>query len=136
MFEIFTNTSQVLTENTAISFSNTKFEDCRINLSNDGKSITIKAPGCYLFHFDAIGSSNTVDSPVSIQLFVDGTAQPCAQTTVTTAVAEGENGLSFDTLLQVKPSCCCTSGAQTLQLVMTEAVAATITHANVVIIHL
>lgn len=136
MFEVFSNVSQTLPQNSAISFETIKFEDCRIALSNDGRSITIKAPGKYLLHFDGIGNSTVVDSPLEIQLFVDGTAQPCARTITTTTVADGTEAISFDTLVQVKPSCCCSSGAQTFQLMNVSADPGVITHANVVIIHL
>ena len=136
MFEVFSNTTQTLATSEPISFSITKFEDCRIALSNNGQSITVKTPGKYLVHFDAVGNSTVVDSPITIQLYVDGTAQPCGLTTTTTSTAEGPGALSFDVLITVKPSCCCSEGAQTLQFINTATDTGTITHANVVIIHL
>lgn len=136
MFEVFTNTSQTLTTGTAISFDTTKFDDCRTSLGSSGKTISITTPGRYLIHFDAVGGSSTAATPFTIQLYVNGTACPCAITTNTVATANDALALGFDTLVQVNQSCCCANNNQTYQFVATNAVSGTITHANVVVVRL
>ena len=41
MFEVFTNTSQTMAQNTAVAFDRQKFSDCRVQLNNTGDTITI-----------------------------------------------------------------------------------------------
>lgn len=136
MFEVFSNTSRVLAQNAPVVFDTQKFTDCRVRLNGAGNTITISTPGRYLVHFDAIAGSNTVDTAFTLQLFVNGVAQPCALTTNITPVASTGTSLGFDTLIQVNSSCCCANNAQTLQIIATTADAGTITHANLIVIHL
>lgn len=136
MFEVFTNTQQSLAENAPIAFDTVKFDDCRINLSTDHTTITIKAPGRYLLHFDGVGGSDTAATALQIQLFVDGTAQPQAYSSNVATLANDNNPLSFDVLLVVQPSCYYVNKAQTIQIKNVSAETGTITHANLVIIHL
>lgn len=136
MFEVFTNTSQVMAQNTAVVFDRQKFSDCRVRLSDQNNTITISTPGRYLIHFDGIAGSNTVDTAFSLQLYVNGVAQACARSTTITPVANNGTSIAFDTLIQVNNSCCCANNSQSLQIVATETNAGTLTHANVVIIHL
>lgn len=136
MFEVFTNTSQTLTQNSAIAFDVTKFGDGRVSLGSSGKTITIRTPGRYLISFDAIGGSSTAATPFTIQLYVNGTACPCALSTNTVATANDLEALGFSTLVQVNQSCCCADNNQTFQLVATNAVSGTISHANLAVIRL
>ena len=87
----------------------------------------------------------TVTSPIfvidhkdnfTIQMYVNGTAQLCAQTTNTVATGNDKAPLSFVTLVQVNNSCCSVNNNQTLTFVAPNAVSGTITHANVSIIRL
>lgn len=136
MFEVFTNTSQTLAQNTAITFDTTKFSDCRVALNSAGKQITIKTPGRYLIHFDAVGGSTTASTPFTIQLYVNGIACPCAITTNTVGTANDLSTLGFDTLVQINQSCCCTNNSQTFQFIATNAISGIVSHANVSIIRL
>ena len=136
MFEVFTNTSQTMAQNTAVIFDRQKFSDCRVQLNNTGDTITISTPGRYLIHFDAIAGSNTVDTAFSLQLYVNGVAQACARSTTITPLASNGTSIAFNTLIQVNNSCCCANNSQSLQIIATDTNAGTLTHANVVIIHL
>lgn len=136
MFEVFTNTSQALSEGTAITFDRQKFSDCRVKLNGAGNTISISTPGRYLIHFDGVGGSDTADGVLSIQLYVNGVAQVCALTQNATPAASTGTALGFDTLIQVSNSCCCSNNSQTLQIIATSTAAATLTHANLVVIHL
>lgn len=136
MFEVFTNTSQTMAQDTAVVFDRQKFSDCRVRLNGTGNTITISTPGRYLVHFDGIAGSNTVDTAFSLQLYVNGVAQACARSTTITPLANNGASIAFDTLIQVNNSCCCANNFQSLQIIATEANAGTLTHANVVIIHL
>ena len=136
MFEVFTNTSQTLAQNTAITFDTIKFNDCRVSLNSTGKSITIKTPGRYLIHFDGIGGSTTASTPFTIQLYVNGTACPCAITTNTVGTANDLSALGFTTLVQINQSCCCADNSQVFQLVATNAVSGIISHANISVVRL
>ena len=136
MFEVFTNTSQTMAQNTAVVFDRQKFSDCRVQLNNTGDTITISTPGRYLIHFDGIAGSDTVDTAFSLQLYVNGVAQACARSTTITPLASNETSIAFNTLIQVNNSCCCANNSQSLQIIATDTNAGTLTHANVVIIHL
>lgn len=57
MFEVFTNTSQVMAQNAAVVFDRQKFSDCRVKLSGENNTITISTPGRYLVHFDGIAGA-------------------------------------------------------------------------------
>ena len=136
MFEVFTNTSQTMAQNTAVVFDRQKFSDCRVQLNNTGDTITISTPGRYLIHFDGIAGSDTVDTAFSLQLYVNGVAQTCARSTTITPLASNGTSIAFNTLIQVNNSCCCANNSQSLQIIATDTNAGTLTHANVVIIHL
>lgn len=136
MFEVFTNTSQTMAQNTAVVFDRQKFSDCRVQLNNTGDTITISTPGRYLIHFDGIAGSDTVDTAFSLQLYVNGVAQVCARSTTITPLASNGTSIAFNTLIQVNNSCCCVNNSQSLQIIATDTSAGTLTHANVVIIHL
>ena len=136
MFEVFTNTSQTMAQNTAVVFDRQKFSDCRVQLNNTGDTITISTPGRYLIHFDGIAGSDTVDTAFSLQLYVNGVAQACARSTTITSLASNGTSIAFNTLIQVNNSCCCANNSQSLQIIATDTNAGTLTHANMVIIHL
>lgn len=136
MFEVFTNTSQIMAQNAAVVFDRQKFSDCRVQLNNTGDTITISTPGRYLIHFDGIAGSDTVDTAFSLQLYVNGVAQACARSTTITPLASNGTSIAFNTLIQVNNSCCCANNSQSLQIIATDTNAGTLTHANVVIIHL
>ena len=136
MLEVFTNTTQTLAQGNAIKFDTTKFSDCRMSLNSAGTSITIRTPGRYLVSFDGVGGSGTASTAFTIQMYVNGVAQLCAQTTNTVATGNDKAPLSFVTLVQVNNSCCSVNNSQTLTFVASNAVSGTITHANVSIIRL
>lgn len=136
MLEVFTNTSQTLAQGNAIKFDTTKFSDCRMSLNSANTSITIRTPGRYLVSFDGIGGSGTASTAFTIQMYVNGVAQPCAQTTNTVAAGNDKAPLGFTTLIQVNNSCCSVNNSQVLTFVASETVSGTIIHANVSIIRL
>lgn len=136
MLEILTNTEQTLAQNGQISFNLTKFSDNRMVVNSAGTSITVRTPGRYLVSFDGVGGSGTAATAFTIQMYVNGVAQPCALSTNTIATADDKMPLSFITLIQVNNSCCSVSNNQTLTFVATEATSGVITHANVSIIRL
>lgn len=136
MLEVFTNTTQTLLQGNAIKFDMIKFSDCRMSLNSAGTSITVQTPGRYLVSFDGVGGSGTASTAFTIQMYVNGVAQPCAQTTNTVATGNDKAPLGFTTLIQVNNSCCSVNNNQTLTFVAPNAVGGTITHANVSIIRL
>ena len=136
MLEIFSNGSQALAQNAQVAFTNIKFSDCRYQVNNTGTSVVVKTPGRYLVSFDAVGGSTTADTAFTIQMYVNGVAQPCAQTTNTASDANAQGALGFTTLIQVNNSCCSINNNQTLTFVATAATAGSITHANLAIIRL
>lgn len=105
-------------------------------MNNTGTSVVVKTPGRYLVSFDAVGGSTTADTAFTIQMYVNGVAQPCAQTTNTASDANAQGALGFTTLIQVNNSCCSVNNNQTLTFVATAATAGSITHANLAIIRL
>lgn len=136
MFEAFTNTTQSLTQNAPIVFSNVKFSDNRMRLSPNGESVVITTPGRYLVSFNGVGGSSNATTEFTIQLSVNGNAQPCAQTSNTVSAVGELGALSFTTLIQVNQSCCCSNNSQVLQFIATDATAGSVTHANVTIVRL
>lgn len=136
MLEVFSNASQTLAQNGQVAFTTTKFSDCRYQISNTGTSITVRTPGRYLVSFDAVGGSSTENTAFTIQMYVNGVAQPCAQTTNSAPAANAGGPLAFTTLIQVNNSCCSVNNNRTLTFVATSATAGTITHANLAIIRL
>lgn len=117
MLEVY-GTNIAVTENTAITFSNTSLKKgCTAELSGPS-TIQLNKCGVYMVSFDAsAAAANT------IQMFKDGVAQPQAQSTGTNP--------SFVTLVQVdrnNSECCCSSP---VDLSFVPTTTGTLTSANV-----
>lgn len=109
--------------NTSIPFNNVTLEKgCTANLTSVN-TIALKKSGVYMVEVDASASTAS-----TIQLFVNGIAQPQAQATGTSP--------SFTTLVQVKDNDCrcnCCSSPTTLQVKNPTDASETFTDANIVV---
>ena len=107
---------------TAVPFKNVKIDKgCSTELSGES-TIQLNECGVYKVHFDGSSSASA-----TVQLYVDGVAQPQAQST--------GGSLGFEDLVQVpKNNCNCPcSSPTTIQVLNTADAAATLVNANIVV---
>lgn len=119
--------------NAAFPFNNvTVDKGCAETLSAPA-SIQLNQRGVYLVEVDAYATPGA-ETDVSIQLFVNGVAQPQAISSFT-GITDTVDTLSFKTLIQVTENncqCCCASSPTVLQ-VRNGATALTDAHINVIV---
>ena len=132
MFEAYSTSSSVFTQNQPITFDTIRYKDCRIDESNSS-TITITSPGRYYVFVGATGLSGTAGTAFSIQLFQNGVEVPAVAATTSLATV---TTMSFSTIINVRPSCCAISNTTNLQVVVTSAQSGTLTNRNIVIFRL
>ena len=135
MFQAYTNTQAIYSQNQPINFNTVKFKDCRIS-DTGGTNFSICAPGKYVISFNGVGASNTADSAFSIALSQNGTILPETTSAITSIDAESEGTLSFLTIVSILPSCCSVNNTTNLQVVVTSTNAGTLYGGNLVIYRL
>ena len=132
MFEAYSTSSSVFTQNQPITFDTIRYKDCRIDESNSS-TITITSPGRYYVFVGAAGLSGTTGTAFSIQLFQNGVEVPAVAATTSLAT---DTTMSFSTIINVRPSCCAISNTTNLQVVVISAQSGTLTNRNIVIFRL
>jgi len=117
----------------AFSFNNvTVDKGCAEKLSGPS-SIELNKRGVYLVEVDGFGTGGAAGTG-SVQLFVNGVAQPQAISSYTAAAATISN-FNFKTLVQVaENNCCCNNvSSPTVLQVLNNDVALTDAHINIVV---
>ena len=132
MFEAYSTSSTIFTENQPITFSTIRHKDCRINETN-GSTFNICTPGRYYVEVNITGLSGTAGTPFSIQLFRNGVAVPAisAETSLAT-----DTTMTMSTIVNVLPSCCAVNNNTSLQVVVSSAQSGTVVDRNIVIYRL
>ena len=88
----------------AIPFNNVVIDKGCAEILSAPATIQLNRRGVYLVEFDGFGTSSAVDD-IIIQLYVNGVAQPQAQSQATTTAGNISN-FGFKTLVQVSENNC------------------------------
>ena len=132
MFEAYSTSSTIFTENQPITFSTIRHRDCRINETN-GSTFNICTPGRYYVEVNITGLSGTAGTPFSIQLFRNGVAIPAISTETSLAT---DTTMTMSTIVNVLPSCCAINNNTSLQVVVSSAQSGTVVDRNIIIYRL
>ena len=135
MFQAYSNNTTTYTQNTPVTFSTTKYSNCRVK-DTSGTAFRISAPGNYLVSFSGIGASGTATSVFSVQLYKDGVALPETATSITSVAANDVGTLNFSTIVRVLPSCAMVDNAASLQVIVTSEASGTLTNPDIIIVRI
>lgn len=113
-----------ITTGSSVVFNiNSEDTDCRIDHTAGTAVVELNKPGYYLVQFNTTGyntgAATTVDSSngtYSFQLYNNGVAVPNAQARATSISSAAIDNISFQTIIEVKPSCCVVNNNANLEV--------------------
>jgi hypothetical protein len=115
MLQAYNNSVQTLTKDQAISFDNTVVNNtpCHIGFTPGGTSIELRTQGYYLVEFNATAMA-TAAGDICINMAINGENTPQAAAGATLSAVGDYTDLSFNTIVQVKCSCCAVDNTKIL----------------------
>lgn len=121
-----------ITADSAVPFNNVVISKGNAEVLSAPASIQLNRRGVYLIKCDGFGTGSAADD-VTIQLYVNGVAQPQAQSQFTAAAGDVTN-FEFNTLLQVPENNCPCNNYSAPTVLQVRATGSDLTDANINIV--
>lgn len=136
LLSAYTITNQTLTTGQTIAFNNANvLNGCSIDFNAGSSAIQLRKPGVYLVTVDASVAESGTAGIITMQLQRNGTNVNGAKSSIDSTTAGDVNGMSFNTIVKVLPSCCSVDNTTTLTVLNT-GVGAVYSNANITIVKL
>lgn len=138
MLSIVSSASQTLTTGSDISFDTNRIAtNCTATHAAGTSTIVLNRPGYYFVGFNTIATATEAaeTAPITVQLFNNGDEILGATASELSATNTTDVNLSFQTVVQIRPSCCAMNNTGNLTFRTTGA-DATFTTPNVVVFYI
>lgn len=111
------STNITVAANTAVPLNVVTLQKGCSATTSGASTISLNKAGIYMVSVNASGAVNGTADNISLQLFVDGVANPAAISTTNSTATTDTESVDFVTLVQVKETdrpCCCATAPTTL----------------------